>query len=1027
MSEQATNAQSPFAEPGAGLPGPAWTSARRVFLALAVFWSLAVAIAAVLSRYYDQEESRQVARLRASEVNRAHYAFHLENVQSGGIYTRVSPQVQPDPLLAHVTNRDLVTASGERLTLYTPTHFPPPTATASDETGWRVHPVSNRPLCPDNTPDDWETQALQRLAKGEEVISEVAEREGHTVLRFLQAWRAQPGCLSCHTDPALRVGEVCGGLSVAVPLASTPAAERTHMWSQFGGLTVLWLLGLLGLHRGSAEVRRRVQDREDLHRQIISSSHRLRALAEQAPVGIYEADGRGKLTYANRRWLAMMGLAGEAGNLALSAWFQRIHPEDRAKIEAAWQARGSAGKDWELDYRLLQPDGATAWIHDSAVVLWDAGGRITGFLGVATDLTELRRMGAAIKDREERFRLAFDASPMGIVLTDVEGRFSQVNPAFAAMLGYATEELHGKHVNEVTHPDDRSPSTDFLRRVETGAGAAQTIEKRYTRKDGAVVWARVTAAILKSQDGQPIGKLAMVQDFTERRESEARLREQATLIEIAQDAICVLSLSGTIEFWNPAAEKLYGWPRAEAVGQDGEKLLFGLVSRELLQARTDVLTHGFWSGELQLRTGKGKTIQVSSRFSLVRDAAGQPKSMLIVSTDLTEKKQLEKQFLRVQRMESIGTLASGVAHDLNNVFSPILMVSELLAAQSPTGADAELLKLLRNSAERGAGIVRQLLGFSRGQEIERTELHLQPQLKEFKRLMQETFPRNITVTLTIAPDLRLVLGDVTQIHQLLLNLCVNARDAMPKGGVISLSARNFDVDRIFCEMNPDAQLGPHVVLEVADTGTGIPATIKDKIFDPFFTTKPPGQGTGLGLATVLGIVKSHRGFLDLQSEVGEGTRFRVFLPAIESPVQPPSPAEPVPATPLQSGYVLVVDDEEAIRSVARAVLERHGYQTLLAEDGVEAVILFSRHQADIRYVLTDILMPGMDGVSFIKAIRKLDATVPIVAMSGLMKPQFKADLAGLDPLVFLEKPFTGETIVQAFLAFPAPQGNLPLG
>ena len=511
----------------------------------------------------------------------------------------------------------------------------------------------------------------------------------------------------------------------------------------------------------------------------------------------------------------------------------------------------------------------------------------------------------------------------------------------------------------------------------------------------------------------------MIEDFTEREAAGLCPGAQAALLDISLDAICVQSLAGRIEFWNPAAEKLYGWTRAEAVGAAGDDLLFGLVSGELLQARTDVLTLGCWSGELQLAARGGRILHVHSRFRLVRDAQGQPQSILIGSTDRTEKKQLEQQLLRAQRMACIGTLASGVGHDLNNVFAPILMVAELLASRSVDPAEQELLALLRDAADRGAGIVRQLLVFSRGQASERVELHVEHLLKDLRRLAQETFPKNIHLAVQLPPGLWPVMGDVTQIHQVLLNLCVNARDAMPDGGTLSLAAQNFQADVGFCQSNPAARPGPFVLLEVADTGSGIPAAIRDQIFDPGFTTKPPGVGTGLGLATVLGIVKAHHGFLDLSSQVGEGTRLRVFLPAV-----PPGAAPPVSAPAAAVGHgehVLVVDDEEAILLVIKQVLLTHGYVPLVAQNGEEALALFNRHQADIRFVLTDMMMPGMDGAAIIQAIRQRNPEVPIVIMTGLLAGHLDANLAGQKHISCLKKPFTGEALLHALQAFsPGP-------
>ncbi len=644
---------------------------------------------------------------------------------------------------------------------------------------------------------------------------------------------------------------------------------------------------------------------------------------------------------------------------------------------------------------------------------------------MTTELNDLPVASAALGASEERFRLVFEMAPMGLVLLNTEGQFSQVNQAFAQMLGYTAGELCGRTVADISHPEDVVASLALLRQAQTAPLKPCRLEKRYLRADGSTAWGSVTAVLLRSPDGQSLGYLAMIQDITEQRRSAMQLREQARLLDIAQDAICVHSLTGQIEFWNPASEKLYGWSRAEALGSNSADLLFGRIGRELLQAQADVLTHGSWFGELQQTTRSGQPVHVQTRFSLVRDAQDKPKSILVVSTDITEKKKVQREFLRAQRLECIGTLASGVAHDLNNVFSPILMVSELLANRTVGADDSELLKLLRVSADRGSSIVRQLLAFSRGQETERTELHVHHLLKEMLQLANETFPKNIQFTCQPDPDLWRVVGDVTQIHQVLLNLCVNARDAMPTGGTLTLKAHNFRADTSSCQMKPEVQPGRYVLIEVTDTGSGIPLAIQDNIFDPYFTTKPLGQGTGLGLPTVLSIVKGHRGFLDFDSSPHAGTRFRVFLPAVESEVAADRLAQRPAACPGHGELVLVVDDEEAICLATELMLTKYGYVPLLARDGVEAIVLFARHQAELRFVLTDMMMPGMDGAAFIRAVRKFSPDVPIIATSGMSPEHFAADLAGQKHVTFLAKPFTGEMLVQTFQAFPQPEPVSP--
>ncbi len=665
--------------------------------------------------------------------------------------------------------------------------------------------------------------------------------------------------------------------------------------------------------------------------------------------------------------------------------------------------------------RITSTPGGAA--HVGLVACW-----IVGLLWMARSARELHRRlleghfaHRQFQESERRFHALAEQSPVGIFEIDAAGRFTRVNRAFADMLGYPTQELREKRLVDVLHPESQSDCQPFLRDADTARPEPVRLELACIAKDGRQVWGDFAAVFLPRDNGQPLWRLGMVQDTTARRLDEIRLREQAALLDIAQDAICVQSLSGQIEFWNPAAAKLYGWNREEVLGAPGNDLMFSRVSGELLQAQAEVLAKGSWSGELVQAGRGGRIIQTQSRFSLVRDSRGKPKSILIVSTDLTERKRLEQQFLRAQRMECIGALASGVAHDLNNVFSPILMVAESLADRRPPPADAELVELVRTSAERGAGVVRQLLAFSRGQEIDRVELRVESLLKEMGRLARETFPKNISFSFRAAPDVWPVVGDVVQVHQILLNLCVNARDAMPNGGKLSISASNLRADALFCEMTPDARPGAYVLIEVADTGDGIPAAVLERMFDPFFTTKAPGKGTGLGLPTVLNIVKAHQGFLEVVSRPGHGSRFRVYLPAAlgtgeASANAPPPYAPPLPGPPPREPNRGMVRPTPICDCVAQ-VLERHGYRAVTSVNGADAIRVFARDPSAFDLILTDLIMPGVEGPDFIQAVRNIAPELPIVVMSGLDDRRQEAENVGRARLRFLDKPFTGESLL----------------
>jgi two-component system, cell cycle sensor histidine kinase and response regulator CckA len=393
--------------------------------------------------------------------------------------------------------------------------------------------------------------------------------------------------------------------------------------------------------------------------------------------------------------------------------------------------------------------------------------------------------------------------------------------------------------------------------------------------------------------------------------------------------------------------------------------------------------------------------------------ADKPASLILVN-DITEKKQLEAQFLRAQRLESLGTLASGIAHDFNNILTPILAAAQLLPLKLPdlNEQDRVLLKLIEDSTKRGADLVKQILAFARGAEGKRLPLQVRHLLSEVVQVARQTFPKNIDIETNIpATDLWTVSADATQLHQVLMNLCVNARDAMPGGGTLCLSVKNHLVDAAFARMNLEAHTGSYVMITVSDTGMGIPTKLMDRIFDPFFTTKDHGKGTGLGLSTVLGIVKNHGGFIKVYSEVEQGTQFKVYLPAIADAVIPPSQE-----LALLTGHqelILIVDDEPFIQQVAQTALEAHNYRTIVADNGLEAISLYAKHFHEISAVLMDIMMPSMDGLAAISTLQTLNPQVRVIASSGLSSNSQLAEEAGIGFNIFLAKPYTAKELLGA--------------
>lgn len=606
---------------------------------------------------------------------------------------------------------------------------------------------------------------------------------------------------------------------------------------------------------------------------------------------------------------------------------------------------------------------------------------------------------------------ALDESAI-VAITDQTGRITYVNQKFCDISKYTRDELIGQDhriINSGYHPKE------FIRGLWSNIanGKVWRGELRNKAKDGSIYWVDTTIVPFLDERGKPAQYVAIRYEITARKLAEERIRHQASLLDKAQDAILVCDLNFQVIYWNKGAERLYGWSAEESFGRLVADLLCGGNPDFVAKAKHALSESDEWKAESRHLARNGEPIVVESRWTLVRDEKGAADYYLVTNTDITDKKRTEEHLLRAQRMESIGTLAGGIAHDLNNILSPILMAVDMLQLEGPGPATARWLAMIKENSERGADLVKQVLTFARGMAGDRVSVRLKHIVKDLVGVLKQTLPKSITVKHNVATDLWTISADPTQIHQVITNICINARDAMPTGGTITIDAQNVSIDENYARMNVDAEPGNYVLLTVSDTGTGMEADVVKRIFDPFFTTKEIGKGTGLGLATTLTIVKSHGGFINVYSEIHRGTRFSIYLPSAEEAAVTTA-ATQTEALPRGAGQtILVVDDEENIRTIAEATLGQFGYRTLTAVDGTDALAVYSQNAKKIDAVLTDMAMPYMDGTALIRALKKIDPAIPIVVMSGLVSEAQNADLTALGVNASLSKPYTAETLLKA--------------
>jgi two-component system, cell cycle sensor histidine kinase and response regulator CckA len=784
-----------------------------------------------------------------------------------------------------------------------------------------------------------------------------------------------------------------------------------------GGVRLLEISGL-ALPGGTLAMFNDVTERRKAERQLQEREEQLRLYVEHCPAAVAMFDLDMRYLVVSRRWIEEYGL-GERPLVG------RSHYELFPEIPQRWvetHRRCLAGAVEKCDEDpFVRADGTTLWIRWEVRPWHRTDGSIGGIIIFSQDITAKKQTDIALR----LFRELIERSNDAIHVADpATGRFLDANQGACRALGYTREELLNLSVPDIAPGigPEAFEATGAKLRKEGHA----TLNIVHRRKDGTTYPAEANLSMV-SLDQEYI--LAIVRDVTERTQAEAALRERTAFFEAqaeaTPDAILVVDLNGKALLTNHRFIEIAGLP-GDGAASGPESQALSLMAKRMkdpapflervsyLYSHPDEVGHG----ELELADGR-----IFDRYSApVRDAKGRCYGRIWTFRDITESRRIESQFLRTQRLEAIGTLSSGIAHDLNNILAPMLMAAGMLRSESPDPHNAELLDMMESSAQRGAKIVQQLLAFSRGIDGTRISVQLKHLIKDMVAIARETFPRNITVTERIDPNLCTVSADSTQIHQVLMNLCVNARDAMPAGGTLALRAENTEVAPAQAEAYPGAKPGPHVLLTVSDTGHGIPPGIIDRIFDPFFTTKGVGKGTGLGLSTAIGIVKSHGGFIAVTSAPGEGAAFQVYLPAEGGQVG--APEKPAGAAPRRGAgeLVLVVDDEEAIRMASAAILQRWNYRVVDAPNGKEGLARFIEHSREIRLAVVDQMMPVMGGQALIVALRELNPALKVIAVTGMEQGEQRAELMALGVSEILMKPYTPGQLLNALSSalFSAP-------
>jgi two-component system cell cycle sensor histidine kinase/response regulator CckA len=724
--------------------------------------------------------------------------------------------------------------------------------------------------------------------------------------------------------------------------------------------------------------------------------------------------------YISPAYEVIWGRSAESLHSHPHQWVEAILPEERETVFAAFATLMSDAPTVSVEYRIARPDGSVRWIHDRGFQVRNAAGNLIRLSGIATDITERKRAEEALRESEERFAGAFEHAPIGVALTSPKGRWLKVNRALCKLVGYTEAELLDRSFQDISHPDDLTASLEGVRQLIAGEIRSFQSEKRYIHAGGHLVTVLVNVSLVRDAQEQPRYFIAQVQDITGRKRTEEALRLLSSAVKQSKESIMIteaeLDLPGPkIIFVNPAFTQMTGYTAAEVLGGTPRMLQGPSTDRAVLDRLRRNLEQGdAFAGETINYRKDGAEFVLEWQIAPLRNAGSAITHFVAIQRDITARKRLEAQLVQSQKMETVGKLAGGVAHEFNSILTAILGQSELLLQDLPAGSPlGEKVTSIHDAAGRAAILTRQLLAYGRKQTLQPETLNLNTILHGLTGTLRHLVGHDFDIRKVPTTDLRMVKADAGQITQVIMNMVINARDAMPGGGKLTLETANVSLDKASVERYPELKPGDYVLLAISDTGTGMSAAVQSRVFEPFFSTKGVGEGTGLGLSTCYGIIKQSGGHITVYSEPGVGTTFKIYLPQAAGTPSTSLQLTTAPGMPHGTETILLVEDDPALREMASGLLQRLGYTVLTAANGIEALGLREAHQpGHIDLLFTDVVMPHMNGRELADQVQALSPQTRILFTSAYTANAI-VHQGVLNPgVALLQKPFTPAALAQ---------------